>query len=153
MNGKPSDSPSDEMDQGWDSEAPPSRRRQSDPKPRSPIRAGTNPWDDRTLPLLGRGETSAGRAAVRAPSPVRSGTASLQDLLPAAMKRRYEPPRAENTKVVRSGTWSADELMAAMRAGGADRARDVQCEPSAPPADVDPFGDLDASLLDLPNDE
>ena len=87
----------------------------------SPTRIGTNPWDDRTLPMLAGGQSATGRERARAARPVRVGTGSWDELLPPAVKHRHDAhaiavAATRSTSPVRGGTHSWDELLAAMRA-------------------------------------
>jgi hypothetical protein len=138
MTGKPSRSTLDVVDDAWDAlenegAKPPKRRA------RSPTRAGTNPWDDRTLPLLARGEA---RLAKRA-SAVRSGTLSLDELLPPPVRHLRDEEaeaRARAARPVRGGTRSWDEILAELRA---ERSAAAEAGSTA-----DPFDDLPADLID-----
>jgi hypothetical protein len=147
MNDKPSRSTLDGVDELWDVVATHARRERE--RARSPARTGTNPWDDRTLPLF---TAATGHVAVNAKSPTRRGTASLDELLPPAVKHRDEARAmaARAASPVRGGTRSWDDLLAELReAGKSERMLRVSANDTVFGGEEhDPFEDLPAHLLD-----
>jgi hypothetical protein len=149
MTDKPSRSTLDGVDELWDVVATHARRERA--RARSPARTGTNPWDDRTLPLL---TAATGQVAAKPKSPTRSGTASLDELLPPAVKHRDEARAvvaARAASPVRGGTRSWDDLLAELReAGQSERLLHVSANDTVfGGEEPDPFEDLPAHLLDF----
>jgi hypothetical protein len=159
MTDKPSRPTLDGMDDLWEADQEASLRRARD-KAKSPTRSGTNPWDDRGLPLFdaapghlappGEGPPSSRK------SPVRSGTLSIDELLPPAVKYRDEArARAQARAIytasspIRGGTRSWDDLLAELRNDPNAQLLRVSANDTVfGGSDKDPFEDLSTDLRD-----
>jgi hypothetical protein len=155
MNDKPSRPTLDGLDELWDTTATQERRGRE--RARSPTRSGTNPWDDRTLPLfnaaVGHVATPNEGPPSSRKSPTRSGTASIDELLPPAVKHRDAArahAAARAASPIRGGTRSWDDLLTELRSGqAAEQMLLVSANDTVFGGEAkDPFEDLPTDLLD-----